>query len=454
MPHTCVRLGNGISVDVHWTLAAGIVLLSLVGVVFDWSVSVSVVFVLAVYSGQWLHEFGHVFAFRWLVSGAKVRVLLYMIGGLALPLEPDIIATSYTTKKLSKSLVHFAGPAVNLVLGAVFLVPALTLDVDELAVVAWVNMFIGLYNLVPVAPLDGGEMVMDFVVAMGPELHIACYIVYTFAIVVVLAIVGAQVLLLPDIPLVVRLSLYVFSFASVGVSMFRIVAVCDMSNMVPGRREYVIRRLANIQAVAKPVAEAVSRRIISTSSFLVNTAKSFRSVRHLADTAGKRGAPPVQVVRVHKSEGSAKSFNELESIREIESLGEPATPQHSVTAPQGTPSRASGQDRATAYTAPGRPQIGSLSTAASCDGGDGSGSAAGGPGDARRGADGAGAGGGASNAGSAPVRPVPSDDSMAWVLRSEREREQSRQQPRDSKVAPQPGVPAQDSMEWVMAMDV
>lgn len=411
----------------------------------------SVVFVLAVYSGQWLHELGHVVAFRWLVAGAPVRVLLYMIGGLALPLEPDIIATSYTTKKFSKALVHFAGPAVNLVLGATVLLPALALDNEELAVVAWVNIFIGTYNLVPVAPLDGGEMVMDFVVAVVPELHIACYIVYTFAIVVVLGLVAGQVMLLPDVPLVVALSLYVFSFASVGVSAFRIVAVCDMSNMVPGRREYVIRRLANIQAVAKPVAEAVSRRILSTGSFIVKSAKSFRSVRRMSIAAEKRGQPPVHVVHVNHPEGASKSFNELDSIRELEAMEEAHSGGDGGTQQRGrageyTPTAAGGVARA-------RRQNGTAATVPRGSGGN-----------ANTARDEAGGGGGrqtgrnGSDAPAAPVRPVASEDSMDWVLRSESEREPGQphqhQPPSDSKVAPQPGVPEQDSMQWVLAMDV
>lgn len=123
-----------------------------------------------------LHEFGH--SFVAMHYGAKVRdITLLPIGGMArmedLPEEPR--------QELAVSL---AGPLVNLVIAAVLIVAGLILNTtsmislphltDALQHAEWSGMFvylamanllIGLFNLIPAFPMDGGR-VLRAVLAM------------------------------------------------------------------------------------------------------------------------------------------------------------------------------------------------------------------------------------------------------------------------------------------------
>jgi Zn-dependent protease len=107
-----------------------------------------------------LHEFGHVLACR-KVGGTADRIILWPLGGITLfkpPQRPGAVFWSFA-----------AGPLVNLVLFFILLVPVLV-DVAEgwktgnptlhkfVLNVAGMNLILLLFNLLPIFPLDGGQM--------------------------------------------------------------------------------------------------------------------------------------------------------------------------------------------------------------------------------------------------------------------------------------------------------
>jgi Zn-dependent protease len=112
--------------------------------------------ILAVFGCVILHEFGHALMAR--RFGIRTRdITLYPIGGVArlerMPRAPG-----------AELLIALAGPAVNFAIAAalsplVFLGgPELGVLTDILAQLLLVNLILGLFNLIPAFPMDGGRV--------------------------------------------------------------------------------------------------------------------------------------------------------------------------------------------------------------------------------------------------------------------------------------------------------
>lgn len=93
-----------------------------------------------------LHEGGHLLACR-MVSVPVLRLRLTCCGGELIPLRH--------LEGREECLVAMAGPAVNLLLSAGF---AAFADEEQWAVFSGVNLILGLFNLLPMLPLDGGRI--------------------------------------------------------------------------------------------------------------------------------------------------------------------------------------------------------------------------------------------------------------------------------------------------------
>jgi Zn-dependent protease len=102
-----------------------------------------------------LHEFGHAFACRQ-VGGEADHIVLWPLGGVAFvnpPRRPGAILWSIA-----------AGPLVNVVLVpllsvGLFLSGGGSLDLSRLIEQVWqINLVLLLFNLLPVYPLDGGQI--------------------------------------------------------------------------------------------------------------------------------------------------------------------------------------------------------------------------------------------------------------------------------------------------------
>lgn len=104
-----------------------------------------------------IHELGHAFAFR--RFGVDSHIVLHGFGGLAIP-------WSRVGKRWQRILVSLAGPLAGFLLAGIVLGSHLLTGwgtTNGLAMwvfvqLMWVNVIWGLMNLLPVWPLDGGQV--------------------------------------------------------------------------------------------------------------------------------------------------------------------------------------------------------------------------------------------------------------------------------------------------------
>ena len=127
--------------------------------------------ILALFACVLLHEFGHAFAARAFGIGTP-DITLWPFGGVArLNRIPD--------KPWQELIVAIAGPLVNVVIAALlFLIhgtagiqQAEHLEsprVDLLAKLAWVNIILVLFNLIPAFPMDGGRVLRALLAMVMP----------------------------------------------------------------------------------------------------------------------------------------------------------------------------------------------------------------------------------------------------------------------------------------------
>ncbi len=140
---TVLRLW-GVSVKINWLFLVVIILFALVGELARALTAFTVVF---------LHELGHVLAASF--NGLKIKEIeLLPFGGVAV--FDDTLEIDYRIERI----VALAGPMVNF--GLVVLATVLTrygyLNLELAIFFISYNLTIGIFNLIPALPLDGGRI--------------------------------------------------------------------------------------------------------------------------------------------------------------------------------------------------------------------------------------------------------------------------------------------------------
>ena len=126
-----------------------------------------------------LHELGH--KFTALAFGASATFhISYLFLGIALLLKvmrspfiflvPAFVAySSINITPLQSSMIAFAGPAVNFaIFGITTLILKFAKKLDRktiliLGLTSKVNLFLGLFNMIPIRPFDGGHVVAGLI---------------------------------------------------------------------------------------------------------------------------------------------------------------------------------------------------------------------------------------------------------------------------------------------------
>ncbi|HJZ59795.1 MAG TPA: site-2 protease family protein [Gemmataceae bacterium] len=127
-----------------------------------------VIWVVVVFVSIIVHELGHALAFRWF--GTDSHIVLHAFGGLAIP-------WSRVDGRWRRIIISLAGPAAGFILLAVVYYsnhffrwagpnePLLLLYVYLYVV----NLYWGIFNLLPIFPLDGGQVCKEVCGAIWPR---------------------------------------------------------------------------------------------------------------------------------------------------------------------------------------------------------------------------------------------------------------------------------------------
>jgi Zn-dependent protease len=121
------------------------------------------IWVAVVFVSILVHEFGHALAFR--RFGADAEIILYAFGGLA-------VSSQTVSGRWRRIIIALAGPIAGFILcGVIYAInqgAALVLERPRGRLptpgeffydsMIWVNLYWGLLNLLPVFPLDGGQV--------------------------------------------------------------------------------------------------------------------------------------------------------------------------------------------------------------------------------------------------------------------------------------------------------
>lgn len=147
-----VSLGRyaGIPVRAHWSM-------TFIAAFFGWNLGMEYGIILgaiatvAFFGSILAHEFGHALVAR--RYGVQTESIdLWALGGVArLDREPP--------SPRADGLIAVAGPAVSLVLGIAAFGLGWALGSGVLAMIGLINLLLGIFNMFPGAPLDGGRLV-------------------------------------------------------------------------------------------------------------------------------------------------------------------------------------------------------------------------------------------------------------------------------------------------------
>lgn len=224
-----------------------------------------------VFASIFLHELGHVWAMRRLVPGIPATVIIHMLGGVAMPKDAGPLRQTYA-KKGRKAFVHFCGPAVNLMLG----VGGMTLGASGwwvMWVVGVTNLGLFVFNMLPISPMDGGEVLLDLL-CICMNVIWACYITYTLAIVMG---VGLAILFFRIGDSFTAIYGIVLGGIIVLLGAVRILAICKVKGTKQQREQQVAKMMG--------LGEPVSRRTLSLRG-------------HNADANNNTPPPPPNNTRV------------------------------------------------------------------------------------------------------------------------------------------------------------
>lgn len=178
------------------------------------SLSTILIWVVVVFFSILMHELGHVLAMR--LYGQDGSILLHAGGGLAIPTSYGWGRGRGSLPQREQIFISLAGPLAGfmiaaVVLGIVYLVggiivmewflfiiplpqafvPAAGFVVNVfIQMMLWVNIFWGLINLLPIYPLDGGQVARHLFVGADPWDGVRKSLIVSLVAAGVMALVG------------------------------------------------------------------------------------------------------------------------------------------------------------------------------------------------------------------------------------------------------------------------
>ena len=162
----------GVPVRLHFTFVLLLIFLIFIGIGGHQSGASTALYIAALFASVLLHEVGHALVAR-RFGIRTVEIVMFPIGGVSRPERQP--------KPFEELWVSLAGPVVNLVLAGILLgwvamhSKILILqelrqpsDANLLQRIAFGNLLLGLFNLLPAYPMDGGRILRAFLALHRP----------------------------------------------------------------------------------------------------------------------------------------------------------------------------------------------------------------------------------------------------------------------------------------------
>jgi len=163
----------GVPVRFHFTFVLLLIFLLFIGIGDRQSGASTAIYIAALFASVLLHELGHTLvAKRYGIR--TIEIVMYPIGGISRP--------ERAPKPREELWVALAGPTVNIAIAAALLawvsLHTGILIIDELRRpsdanllqrIAYGNLLLGLFNLLPAYPMDGGRVLRAFLALRRPE---------------------------------------------------------------------------------------------------------------------------------------------------------------------------------------------------------------------------------------------------------------------------------------------
>jgi stage IV sporulation protein FB len=175
------------------------------------------IWIVCVFVSILIHEMGHVFMGR--LFGTDGHIVLHGFGGLA-------IGSNELSNPWKRMAVSFAGPLVQLILCGVLwqfgkqarpLSPMLEFALNRMIII---NLIWPIFNLLPVIPLDGGQIMRDFLMWISPRRGLQAGLVLSATIAGILALNALSGAhkgpTIPYIPPLGTISAFFFGFMAVA----------------------------------------------------------------------------------------------------------------------------------------------------------------------------------------------------------------------------------------------
>ena len=160
----------GVPIRFHFTFVLLLVFLIFVGVGGKQSGATTAIYVAALFGSVLVHEVCHVLVAR-LYGIHTSEIVMFPIGGVSrMESQP---------KARQELLIALAGPGINLIIGVVLLAAQSDfLPLEKLSVptdanlverIALGNLLLGVFNLLPAYPMDGGRILRSLIALRKPE---------------------------------------------------------------------------------------------------------------------------------------------------------------------------------------------------------------------------------------------------------------------------------------------
>jgi Zn-dependent protease/CBS domain-containing protein len=160
----------GVPIRFHFTFLLLLVFLIFIGIGGNQSGATTAIYIITLFASVLLHEIGHALVARW-YGLRTVEIVMFPMGGVSrLERQPT---------PRQEPLIAMAGPFVNLAIALILLIvqhdvqPLETLrvptDANLIERIEVGNLLLGIFNLLPAYPMDGGRILRALIALRRPE---------------------------------------------------------------------------------------------------------------------------------------------------------------------------------------------------------------------------------------------------------------------------------------------